>query len=112
HEQVQGEDADVDVGGLDVVPDQRDGDRRGHPEPSGAVDPGGLVDFGGYSLDRGNEQQHVEADQSPHHDQHGDWESHVVAEEFPASQPGEALELVQAQAGQDAVDQTVGGVED
>ena len=45
-------------------------DRDGRAEPPGAVDPGGLVDLRRHALDRGDEQDHVEADEAPDDDEH------------------------------------------
>ena len=92
-EGVQGQDAHVDVGGLDVVPDQRNGDGDGGAEPSGPVDPGRLEQFRRDALDAGHEEHHVEADKAPDDDEHGgDHRGAFVAE------PWVGLELVQAHA--------------
>ena len=66
-EGVQGEDADVDDGGGDVVSHHGCDDLDGGAQPAGTVDACRLEDLGGDRLDRRDEQHHVEADEGPDH---------------------------------------------
>ena len=105
-ERVEGQDAQVDVGGLDVVADQRDRDRPRRPDPAGAVQPDRVVVVRRDPLDRCDEQHHVEAHEAPDdHEHRGRHGGAGVAE------PGEAGELVEPELGEDAVQQAGGRVE-
>ena len=77
---------------------------RSRPAPSM---PRGLEDLGRDALDGGHEQHHVEADETPqdHEDRRPDGGAHVA-------QPGEGREAVEAEPGEDAVQDPVARVVD
>src|SRR5699024_415049 len=69
-EQVQRDDADVDVGGLHVVANQRQGDGDRRPPPACTIDAGGFVCLCRHAFDSCDEQEHVETDEPPQHHEH------------------------------------------
>ena len=105
-ERVEREDAEVDVGGLDGVAHHRQGDHHRHPDAARAVDAGGVVQLGRDALDGGDEQHHVEADEAPDDDEHG--HRHRGGD---LTEPGEGLEPVESDTGQETVDQAARRVE-